>query len=374
MTREKKLSVFTVAATYIGTVVGAGFASGQEVLQFFGYFGPKAFIGLFLSTVLFVFFGWQMLSLGLKLQADSHRPVVEYAAGKTLGKLIDYVIIFFLFGALTLMAAGSGAVFQEQFGLSPLLGSVVMIGITLLTVILGIDSVIKSISFIVPFLITSVMTVGISVIVQSGLAGAFAAQPMVARAAVGNWLLAALLYVSYNLILAVAVLAPLGKEANSERTVKQGAVWGGLGLGLGAMVIVTALLITLPQASRFEVPMIFLAGVISPVVRMLYSGVLFAEVYTTAVGSLYGFVARFFPTTSNKGRWLAAGAGAGAFVMSRFGFVNLISYLLPAVGFAGFILLAGLTYTFFRDKATGAIPAPAAKTYEIKRENEQRDS
>ena len=32
---NKKVTILKVAATYIGTVVGAGFASGQETLQFF---------------------------------------------------------------------------------------------------------------------------------------------------------------------------------------------------------------------------------------------------------------------------------------------------------------------------------------------------
>lgn len=36
---KNNVSTFKVAATYIGTVVGAGFATGQEVLQFFNRFG-----------------------------------------------------------------------------------------------------------------------------------------------------------------------------------------------------------------------------------------------------------------------------------------------------------------------------------------------
>ena len=368
MAGNKKLSTFTVAATYIGTVVGAGFASGQEVLQFFGYFGPIAYIGLILSTILFVFFGWRMLTLGFKLQADSHLPVVKYAVGRRIGTVVDYVIIFFLFGALTLMAAGSGAVFQEQFGLSPLLGSIVMIGVTLATVILGIGSVIKSISFIVPFLLTAVLIVSLTIISQGGLNEIIGSAPNITNAAVGNWMLAALLYVSYNLVLSVAVLAPLGKEANNETALAKGALFGGVGLGLGATAIVTALLVKLSQVGNFDVPMIFLAGEISPLAQLLYSGVLFAEVYTTAVGSLYGFVARLANPTSNKGRLLAVGAAVGAFVLSRFGFVNLVSYLLPTVGFAGFALLAGLTYTFIRERQGAVVPAPAAKPRENSKE------
>ena len=45
---NKSISTFKVAATYIGTVVGAGFASGQETLQFFAVFGVRGFWDFFL--------------------------------------------------------------------------------------------------------------------------------------------------------------------------------------------------------------------------------------------------------------------------------------------------------------------------------------
>ena len=35
----KKFGIFTLAFTYIGTIIGAGFASGREIWQFFGAFG-----------------------------------------------------------------------------------------------------------------------------------------------------------------------------------------------------------------------------------------------------------------------------------------------------------------------------------------------
>ncbi len=51
--KKKDIGIFKIAATYIGTIVGAGFASGQEVLQFFGVFGIKGLWGLLLATALF---------------------------------------------------------------------------------------------------------------------------------------------------------------------------------------------------------------------------------------------------------------------------------------------------------------------------------
>ncbi|PKM87374.1 MAG: hypothetical protein CVU87_09755, partial [Firmicutes bacterium HGW-Firmicutes-12] len=115
--KGKKITAWKVAATYIGTVVGAGFASGQEVLQYFGYFGYGGILGLVIAGILFYYFGKQILILGKKLKAESHVPIIYYAGGKRIGKLLDYIITFFLFGAVTTMAAGAGAIFQEQFNL-----------------------------------------------------------------------------------------------------------------------------------------------------------------------------------------------------------------------------------------------------------------
>jgi hypothetical protein len=47
---SKPFSVFQIASAYIGTVVGAGFASGQEVLLFFATCGYEGLWGILVST------------------------------------------------------------------------------------------------------------------------------------------------------------------------------------------------------------------------------------------------------------------------------------------------------------------------------------
>lgn len=42
---------FQIGAAFIGVIVGAGFASGQEVLQFFTSFGVMGIVGAFIATV-----------------------------------------------------------------------------------------------------------------------------------------------------------------------------------------------------------------------------------------------------------------------------------------------------------------------------------
>lgn len=79
----------------------------------------------------------------------------------------------------------------------------------------------------------------------------------------------------------------------------------------------------------------------------IFSIVLFAEVYTTAVGSLYGFVQRLVPNSSKYKRWIIFGATILAFGVSQFGFSTMVKYLYPAVGYGGMLMFLGLIWVWF---------------------------
>lgn len=358
-TEVKNITTFKVAAVYVGTVVGAGFASGQEVLQFFSFFGFNGFFALFAATALFVFFGMVILELARRLGADSHREVIRYAGGPWLGRVIDGVITFFLFGALTAMAAGAGAIFTEQFGLPHVVGSLVLVVATLFTVLIGISGVISAISYVVPVLLLAVFGIAIATLTVNPLdLGEVNRWAGASRPAVPFWPVSAVVYVSYNLVLGVAVLAPMGRHVKNKNIIRKGALYGGIGLGLGALAINMALLANVPEVSGFEVPMVYIAAGISPLVQVGYSVVLLAEVYTTAVGSLYGFVERITDQGKPVFRWLVIGTGAAAFAAGQLGFSTLVRVLYPAVGYAGLLMLGGLLYGYARERL---LPSPAFK-------------
>lgn len=349
----KKISTFKVAATYIGTVIGAGFASGQEILQFFSVFGNMGLFGLVLVTVLFILFGYLIMELGMKLGATSHLKIIKLAGGNFFGSITDYIITFFLFGALTAMIAGAGAMFSQQFHLPAIWGNLLMAVITALTVLTGINGVINSISFVVPFLIAAVLGVSISTLFMPPQDILYT-QLSSESGLITNWVWAAILYTSYNIVLATAVLGPLGAKAENHRTIRNGAVFGGLGLGIGAAAIYFALIRYAGEIQAIEVPMVYIAGRISYAVQIIYIVVLLAEVYTTATGSLYGFTSRISDIKGSRGKILVIGTTVLAFIASQFGFTNLVRYLYPVVGYGGIILLISLLYSKYKGRSNFA--------------------
>ena len=348
--KKNGISAPKLAATYIGVVVGAGFATGQEVLQFFSKFGILGIVGLFLATGLFILFGFLIMDLGGRLNAKSHMEILRYAGGKYLGIFMDILITFFLFGALSAMIAGTGAVFEQQLDLPGFWGNIVMCVLTCVTVMTGIRGIVNSISAVVPLLLISVF--GIS------LYALFTTPPDLTQAIessgglVKNWFLSAVLYVAYNTVISIAILGPLGMNARDRRALKYGAVLGGAGLGFSLLMIDLALAAYAPQIAGLEVPMAYVAGRISPAVQLIYALILISEIYTTAVGSLYGFAARLnsnqkIPLKENSFLIVTT---AVALLASQLGFSNLVKYLYPVVGYGGIALLTGLIITEFRRK------------------------
>jgi len=338
---KNKLSAVRIAAVYIGTVVGAGFATGQEIMQFFVVFGPFGILGLLLATALFHLFGSAVMSMGKRLDARSHAEVIGFVGGGVLGPVIDVIITFSLFCTVTTMVAGTGALCAQEFGVRAAWGNLIMAALTAATVLTGFRGVVNAISLIVPFLLAAVVLTGaLSIAVTPPSFGKTAGLGH-SNGLISGWLPAAVLYVSYNMILAVPVLSPLGKEARGTAAIKMGGLLGGLGLGIGALMIHLAISGRCPEIAAYDVPMVHIAGGISALLRVVYTLVLAAEIYSTAVGALFGFAARFADKERAPRRFgcIVLASTAGSLLFSQWGFVNMVKVLFPIEGYAGLLLL-----------------------------------
>ena len=122
----------------MGFLIGAGFASGQEILTFYthlGFIGSLAG-GLFSMLVLAVVFA-AIMEDGRKLQCQDTNSIFDYYCGKYLGPLLKWAVAIVMFLVTSIMFSGAGATLEQQYGLAPVVGRLSMAIITILTVVLG---------------------------------------------------------------------------------------------------------------------------------------------------------------------------------------------------------------------------------------------
>jgi uncharacterized membrane protein YkvI len=349
-TSAKPFGIFSIAAAYIGTVVGAGFASGQEVLRFFTAHGVWGICGIVISTLLFFFVGYTALLLGRRLSARSHMEVVRHTNGTLLGSLIDIVVTVMLFGGLCTMLAGSGAIFAEQFSLPPLLGVLVMMAASLLTVLTGTRGVVNAISYVVPFLVAALVYIFLDNLLRNPLTPRELEATATLGSATPHWLLSAVNYASYNTVTAVGVLAPMGAATQNRKTLLRGALLGAGGLMFGMLTINFCLMTNVLEVGMLEVPMAAIAQRISAVLRITFAVVLLAEVYSTAVGNLFGFSQRLSPRLPRV--VVITASSVLAMLAAQLGFSNMVRFLYPAVGYGGMLFFGGVAYVWITKRDT----------------------
>ena len=231
MSRTKE--ILRIAGAFMGVIVGAGFASGQEIMQFFTSFGLMGLVGAVVSSVLFVLLAMALAELGQIHASTSHKRVIHAICGKHLGIFVDWMITFFMFAIAVVMIAGGGALLEQLAGIPRLWGSIAVTVLMVAVVCLGIRKVIGFIGSISPLLAAIVLLVSAwSVLGRSAdletLQMAAQEQPRGA----GNWLLGALLYVSYNIVAGAPFLVIMGGQAFDRKIALWGGLLGGLLLGI----------------------------------------------------------------------------------------------------------------------------------------------
>src|SRR5699024_9950186 len=140
-----------VAGTYIAAIIGAGYASGQEVIQFFTSYGWLGIVGTFVSMGLYPLLGYFLVVLGDKLQVSSHKGVIYHLCGKYLGLVIDILLVFFLFGVGVIMVSGSVSLFRQHFGIISVVVYFVFMSLVILSIILSLRKIVTILSWMSPY-------------------------------------------------------------------------------------------------------------------------------------------------------------------------------------------------------------------------------
>jgi len=345
MLSPKSLAIARVAVTFAGTVIGAGFASGQEISQFFVSYGRVGLWGVVVAAGLFAWLGGALLDLGFRRQVSAYYEAIYQLCGRRLGVFLDVVTVAFLFVALAVMLAGAATVARDYFGVTYVVGLACAGLAVILTVLYGVRGIVTANLIVAPLLVLSIIVIGIYSLTYHNfnIAMLDVPQPVIATPA-PHWLLGSLLYVSYNLVVCSTVLLPLGRDISNRQIRLLGGIIGGIILGLLAMLVAIVTLVHGPGLIGQEVPILYIASRQSYWSGMLYALMLLAAIYTTAIAALFGCLAKARSIISLPPAVIALAITIAALLCGQAGFSNLIRFLFPVFGYATFWFIIRLAW------------------------------
>ncbi|MGE5404325.1 MAG: hypothetical protein ACM3PP_05245 [Candidatus Saccharibacteria bacterium] len=344
----KKSRVLMIIWGYLGAVIGAGFASGQEIVQFFVKCGPGGIWGVILAGFLFALYGGTLLLWASKNGVKNYQSVLRELFGANVSRVIDTALTIFLFLGICTMFSASGAVFYEHLYLSKQLGIVAAYIGVLLLLIKGQKSLFSSYNLLVPIKILLLLLVaGYAAFSKDTVSTGSLAAPDLWMTGNGHWMVASVLYVAYNFTLALVVLAEYAGTARSSEGLTGGFIGGAL-LGLVALICYLALSRYLPDVLNYEVPMLFIAGRMGLFTKVVYLLVLWLGILTTALANTYGFAQRLAELTGLRFSWSLFLTVTLALPLAFQSFSFLVATVYPVFGILGVFILGALLYRFLK--------------------------
>ncbi|WP_411843757.1 hypothetical protein [Salinicoccus sp. HZC-1] len=341
-----------IGFAYVGVVLGAGFSTGQEILQFFSNFGTMSYAAVLLSALVIMFLGRQASKLGNVLDAESHLEPINVLFGERLGKIVDYVLIFFLYGVMIIMLAGGGSAFEESFGVPAWLGSLLMMFAVMITLSMGFDKILTALGIVTPFLIVIVAIIAIySFFTPTVSYSEINEIADLSKTPTGIWWLEALTYSGIVLAMAFSILSIVGAQS-THKIARRGGMYGGVILLVLMMLMNAGLVAKFDVTSQADLPTLLLAYEIHPILHLLLTIVMLLIIYNTAVGMLYPFLSRFWVPYSRKYKVALVIALIVGYILSLVGFVDLVNLVYPLLGYVGILMGIMLTVRWIQNKFT----------------------
>lgn len=329
-----------IAATYIGTVIGAGFATGKEIVTFFSLYGYWGTIGIVIATFLFAYIGSKMMLLAYSEKLYTPLEFNNFLFGKKVGAVVTFIILLLLVCVTGVMLSGAGAVVNEQLGLPAIIGTSSLLIITIIIVKKGVEGILSINSFIVPIMILFSVTISIFAIIRQD---SFSFFPEVISTVTIDKIINPFSYVAFNLVLSQGVLLPVAREATSKKQIIQGGVIGGIGLGL--LLLCSHLSIsTIDHFYTYQIPMAEVVKTVASVMHLFFVTVVICEIITTLVGNVFGLVEQTYSYILQSRNFAIFTILAITFCISRVNYHELLTLLYPLFGYISFIFIPFLIF------------------------------
>lgn len=336
MSDESK-NIIKVACIYATSIIGAGFASGQEIMQFFSIYRMGGFYGIIFSGILFAVVGCIVLERVYSERIRNYEEFLFPTFGWVAGWLLEITVTLFMLCLFCIMIAGSGNVLSDRLGIPFSYSALIMGLLCMVLIFTNIKGIVALSTLVTPVLIIGIILAGLYIIFF-GDSEVFNISRYFMRVT-GNWFFSSLLYVGYNITLAIVIICSLLPYLKTLRTARAGGILGGAMLGLAALVINAVIFLFYHDALEKELPILSILKNFSNSASNLYAVILWLAMLTSAVTSGFCFTDRISTTLKLDKRLITPIFCAAAVPLSTLGFSKLIAAIYPIFGYLGLFMI-----------------------------------
>lgn len=323
----------------IGTLVGAGFASGQEIYIFFYQYGINGLLGIIVSSVLISFVIYKVLDICQMEKVENYKNFLKgFIKNEKYLEIFNTVINLFILITFYIMIAGFGAYFEQEFKINGLIGSCLLAVICYLVFLRDVSGLIKVNQWVVPILIGSLSLIGMYII---DIENIFQMSFYLPKNQSAKWLLDGILYGSYNTILLIPVLITLKKLATNKKEQVSVSILTGIFIIILSVIIFFMLMKVDVAIENLEMPAVYIVSKISKVLEYVYGFIILSSILTTSVSLGTSFLENVAKTKKSYKRY-AIFICVSSIMVSNVGFSNLVNLLYPIFGYIGLIQIIGI--------------------------------
>lgn len=341
--KEEIKNTIKIAYIYVSAIIGAGFASGQEIIKFFTSYYKGGFYGIILAGIMFSVIGSIVLVKIYDERIVNYDEFIFPTVGRIAGRFMGIIVLLFMLSLFSIMVAGMGSIISEKLGISYQFSTVIMSCICMFIILGDIKRVIAFSSIITPLLTVGMVIMGLYIIVSKDIAVFNIAGASLKRGT-DNWIVSSLLYVSYNSILSVVVMCNILPYLKTRKSAKWGGVLGGLMLCFIVLIINSTINLFYPQSITGEMPMLDIVGRYSKILGYVYTVVLWLAMLVSAVNSGFCLAERVSSMAKIDMKIITVASCVLVVPLSGLGFSGLISSIYPVFGFIGLLMVSAILF------------------------------
>ncbi|MCD8390885.1 MAG: hypothetical protein LUD03_03495 [Firmicutes bacterium] len=316
------MSIFTVVFSYIASIIGAGFASGQEIVSFFLRYGKMSILGIALAAFIFGLFEYCVLDECREHKITRYDDYAARVMPKALAGISKRLTLIFSGVCFCTMAAGGGAMFSQLFDISAVWGNILICALSLVFIIPKNQTALKYNAVFGGVIIAGIISCCIYILCFREHQ-AFLNTTKLAVSSVS--------YAGYNLITAGLILVKLSRYISTRSEAAAAAVFTFL-IMLFVMTLMWAILaVYYGKINLGEIPMLTMAKRHNNVLLAVYSALLLVSLLPTAIAAGVG-VTEFIDR-----KYSVPVLAACAFAFGSSGFANLINTAYRICGYFGII-------------------------------------